>query len=72
MIKTKINFNAEIDTEKLAKNLNEGIKNIQEVMKKLEIPEEVTEKEIKPFGNASHIILPKEYANKKAIVIIKK
>ena len=39
-------------------------------MKKV-VPESVFEKEVKPFGNASHIILPKEYADKRATVIIR-
>ena len=51
--------------------LQEDVKRAYDTMKKV-LPESITNKEIKPFGNASHIILPKEYANKKAIVIIKK
>ncbi len=57
------------------KELNELIKKITEINKimgVLNIPKEVLEKEIKPFGNASHIILPKEYKSKKAKVIIKR
>ena len=53
--------------------INELVKSmitINSLMKTLNIPEEILEKEIKPFGNASHIILPKEYTNKKARVII--
>lgn len=48
------------------------IKIINSIMKSLNIPEEILDKEIKPFGNASHIILPKDYTNKKAKVIIRK
>jgi len=44
---------------------------IKKSMRTLGIPEEILEKEVKPFGNASHIILPKEYTNKKARIIIK-
>lgn len=51
--------------------LREDVKSAYGTMKKI-IPEAVTDKEIKPFGNASHIILPKQYSGKKAIVIIKK
>ena len=36
------------------------------------LPESISERKIKPFGNASHIILPKEHAGKKATVIIKR
>ena len=57
----KINFN----------KLQSDVKQAYESMKKL-IPESVTEREIKPFGNAAHIILPKEYAYKMAKVIVKK
>jgi len=50
--------------------LREDVKRAYYTMKKL-VPESVLEKDIKLFGNASHIILPKEYANKKATVIIR-
>jgi len=56
------------DTNKLQKLMNE----INEEMRNFNVPEEILDREIKPFGNASHIILPKEFANKKAKVIIKK
>ena len=51
--------------------LQEDVKTAYDSMKKI-LPEEVKEREIKQFGNASHIILPKEYAKRKAIVIIKR
>ncbi len=57
------------------RKINELIKSImiiKSIMKTLNIPEEVLEKEIKPFGNASHIILPKEYTSKKAKIIVKR
>ncbi len=57
------------------KKIDELIKSliiINNAMKALDVPQEIIEKEIKPFGNASHIILPKEYNNKKAKVIIKR
>ena len=53
------------------KKLQDDVKNAYGTMKKL-LPEAMTDKKIKRFGNASHIILPREYANKKATVIIKK
>lgn len=44
--------------------------------KKIEIElntdDEVIEREVKPFGNASHIILPQKHRKKKATIIIKK
>lgn len=56
--------------EKLQK-LQDGVKEAYNVMKTL-LPEAIVETDIREFGNSSHIILPKEYAKKKAIVIIKK
>ena len=53
-------------------NISKLLKELQGEMKKLNIPEEVLDREIKPFGNASHIILPEKYKGKKAKVIIKK
>ena len=49
--------------------LQKDVKNVYDTIKK-HVPETITNQEIKPFGNSSHIILPKEYANKKATVII--
>lgn len=51
--------------------LQKDVKRAYDTMKNV-LPEAITDREIKPFGNASHIILPKKYAGKKAIVIIKK
>jgi putative transposon-encoded protein len=42
---------------------------IDEIMKDLNVPEHVLEKKIKIFGNASHVILPKNCANKNKIII---
>ena len=58
----------EINLNKLTK----GMKMVEEVMKNFEFPDEVLEKIIQPFSNSSHIVLPKKYSKKKAIVIIKK
>jgi len=52
--------------------LIKGVKTINKIMGSLNIPEGILEKDIKPFGNASHIILSKEHTNKKAKIIIKK
>lgn len=51
--------------------LQQDVKRAYNTMKNV-LPEAITDKVIKPFGNASHIILPKKYAKKKATVIIKK
>ena len=64
----------EISSKELRINLEKlqsDVEHIYRTVKKL-VPESITNKEIKLFGNASHIILPKEYAGKKATVIIKK
>lgn len=66
-----------MEIKEISKRENEKINelirsiiSINNLMKSLNIPKEVLEKEIKPFGNASHIILPKEYTSKKARIII--
>lgn len=56
-----------INLEKLRKD----VKKVSSSMRKL-LPESIDTKKIKSFGNASHIVLPKEYAGKRATVIIKK
>ena len=64
----------ELNSKELKINLEklqEDLKKAYNTIKKL-LPEAISGKEIKPFGNASHIILPKEYAGKKATVIIKR
>ena len=53
------------------KKLQEDVMTAYDTMKKI-IPEKVIEKEVTAFGNSAHIVVPKEYAKKKAIVIIKK
>ena len=50
--------------------LQKDVKKAYETMKKV-IPDAIKNVEIKKFGNASHIILSKEYAGKKATVIVK-
>ena len=51
--------------------LQKDVKKATESMAKM-IPQAVKNVEVKPFGNASHIILPKEYAGKKASVFVSK
>jgi len=48
------------------------LRTIEETMKELNSTDQVVEKEIKPFGNSSHMILPRKFKNKKASIIIKK
>lgn len=38
----------------------------------LNTDDEIIEREVKKFGNASHIILPQKHEGKKATIIIKK
>jgi len=47
------------------------VKNAYETMTKI-LPEAIKDADIKRFGNASHIILPKGYSGKRATVIVKK
>lgn len=51
--------------------LNDGIKKVNEALAEIRSLEDTLEREVKPFGNGSHITLPKEHSNKKAFVIIK-
>lgn len=73
-IKKKSVKRIELNSRELRINLErlrKDVKNAYETMKKV-LPEAIKDAEIKRFGNASHIILPKEYAGKRATVIIKK
>lgn len=53
------------------KKLQEDVKTAYGTMKKI-LPEKIIEKQITKFGNSAHIVVPKEYAKRKAIIIIKK
>lgn len=73
-IKMKSSRRIELNSKELRINLEKlrkDVKDAYETMTKI-IPESVKDAEIKRFGNASHIILPKKYAGKRATVIIKK
>ncbi|GAH17688.1 unnamed protein product [marine sediment metagenome] len=58
------------------KSKTEQIKNlleeIEKIMKELNIPDEIIEREVLATGNSAHITIPKKHLNKKAIVIINK
>lgn len=61
------------EKEVMAKKIEQlikSIKKINEIMASLKIPEQILERKIKPFGNASHIILPRKYKGKEATVIL--
>lgn len=69
-VKDRVNVNSKefkINLEQLQKD----VKRAADSMARM-IPQAVKNVEVKPFGNASHIILPKEYAGKKASVFINK
>lgn len=55
-----------------ADKIKKLIEEMNREMQEMNIADEVLDREIKPFGNASHIILPEKYKGKKAKVIIKK
>jgi putative transposon-encoded protein len=64
----------EISSKELKVNLEklqEDVKKAYETMRKV-LPSAIKDAEVKKFGNASHIVLPKEYTGKKATVLIKK
>lgn len=72
--KNAVSRRFELNPKELRVNLDQLQKDVGRAyssMMKI-IPESIKEAEIKPFGNASHIILPKELAGKKATVIIRK
>ena len=63
----------ELNSKELKINLErlkDDVKKVYSSVRKL-LPESIGDREIKPFRNVSHIILPKKYAGKKGTVIIK-
>ncbi len=46
------------------------IKKINDLMRELDVPEQVLEREVKVFGNGSHVVLPKQHLNKKVRIIV--
>ncbi len=64
----------EISSKELKINLEklqQDVKKAYETMKNV-LPSAIKDVEIKKFGNAAHIVLPKEYTGKKATVLIRK
>ena len=73
-MKKKQDKRIELSSKEIKVNLEklqQDVKRAYDSMKKV-LPESIRDREIKRFGNASHIILPKEYAGKKATIIIRK
>lgn len=56
--------------DKKVKSLVSNLSSIQRTMESLGTIKNILKKDIKAFGNGCHIILPKEFLNKKAKVII--
>ena len=55
---------------KKVKSLVSDLSSIQKTMESFDVIKNILKKDIKAFGNGCNIILPKEYLNKKAKVII--
>jgi len=55
-----------IDLDRLQEDVKKAYRSMMKV-----VPESIRDAEIKRFGNASHIILPKNYSGKRATVIIR-
>lgn len=64
----------ELNKKELKVNLEQLQKDVARAYESMRmmLPHAVKNVEIKRFGNASHIILPKEFAGKKAVVFIKR
>ena len=56
-----------INLEKLQKDVKKAYSTMKNIL-----PEAIKDAQVKRFGNASHIILPKKYAGKKATVMIRR
>lgn len=57
-------------SSKKFQEINKEIIKINSMIKDLGVVEEVMEKEVKTFGNGGHIILPKNYLNRRVKIII--
>jgi putative transposon-encoded protein len=71
--KNKVAKRFELNSKELKVNLDQLQKDVKKAygsMMKV-VPESIKDVEIKRFGNASHIILPKNYSGKKATVIVR-
>ena len=73
-IEKKLEKRIEINSRELRINLAKLKNDVKHAYKKMTkiLPRAVKDTEIKRFGNASHIILPRQYSGKRATVIIKK
>ncbi len=58
--------------KKIADRIKKLLQEIEGLMKGMNIPDKVMEKEVTLFGNSAHIVVPRQYIKKKAIIIMKK
>jgi len=58
--------------ESKADKLKILLQEVEKLMKELNIPDEVLEKKITASGNSAHIVVPRKYLGKGAIVIVRK
>jgi len=72
--KGKTGKRIEISKKELKVNLEQLQKDVTKAYDsmKMMVPHAVKNVEVKRFGSAAHIILPKEFAGKKAVVFIKR
>ena len=73
-LKQDVKDRVKVNSKEFKVNLDQLQKDVRKAYESMTrmIPQAVKNVEVKPFGNASHIILPKEYAGKKASVFINK
>ncbi len=75
MVKKKAPKRIEFSKKEIKINLEklqDDVERAYDTMRKI-LPEAILKnQQVRPFGNAAHIILPKEYINKKVTVIVKK
>ena len=73
LIKDRKEKRFELNSKELRINLSQLQKDAKKAYNSMMkvIPESIKDVEIKKFGNASHIILPKNYSGKRATVIIR-
>ena len=56
--------------EKKIDSLAKDLSRIKKTMESIGGVKKIIKKDVKPFGNGCHVVLPKEFLNKKARVII--
>jgi len=59
-------------TQDKADKIKELLKEVHKLMKELNIPDEILEREVSATGNSAHVCIPKKYLGKKVIVILRR